>query len=59
MTPTNNQIIAPYLFAKKLVPDWIGKKQEKMILKTIAKLSHNFFVTYVLNEEIAKKITIK
>ena len=26
------------------------------MLKTIAKLSHNFFVTYVLNEEIAKKI---
>ena len=44
ITPINNQIIAPYLFAKKLVLDEIGKKQVKMILKTKANESHNFLV---------------
>ena len=34
ITPINNQIIAPYLFAKKLILDEIGKKQVKMMLKT-------------------------
>jgi hypothetical protein len=36
--------MAPYLFAKKLVPDAMGRKQVKMILKTNAKESHNFFL---------------
>ncbi len=44
ITPTNNQTIAAYLCSKKLVPDAIGKKQVKMMLKTNAKDSHNFFV---------------
>ena len=42
ITPTNNQIMAPYLFAKKLVPDAMGRKQVKIMLKTNAKESHIF-----------------
>ena len=44
ITPTNNQIMAAYLFAKKLVFDAIGKKQVKMMLKTKANESHNFLM---------------
>ena len=44
ITPTNNQIMAAYLFAKKLVLEAIGKKQVKMMLKTKANDSHNFLL---------------
>ena len=44
ITPINNQIIAAYLFAKKLVLDAIGKKQVKIMLKTKANESHNFLM---------------
>ena len=44
ITPTNNQIMAAYLFAKKLVLDAIGKKQVKMMLKTKANESHSFLM---------------
>ena len=44
ITPTNNQIMAAYLFAKKLVLDAIGKKQVKMMLKTKANETHNFLM---------------
>ena len=33
ITPINNQMIAPYLFEKKLVLEAIGKKQLKIIQK--------------------------
>jgi hypothetical protein len=32
IVPTNNQIIAPYLFEKKLVLEAIGKKQVNITL---------------------------
>ena len=44
ITPINNQIIAAYLFAKKLVLDAIGKKQVKMMLKKRANENHNFLM---------------
>ena len=44
ITPINSQIMAPYLFEKKLVFDAIGKKQVKMMLKTKANDSHNFLL---------------
>ena len=44
ITPINNQTIAAYLFAKKLVFDAIGKKQVKRMLKTKANESHNFLM---------------
>ena len=44
ITPTNNQIMAAYLFAKKLVLDAIGRKQVKMMFKTKANESHNFLL---------------
>ena len=44
ITTTNNQIMAAYLFAKKLVLDAIGKKQVKIMLKTKANESHNFLM---------------
>ena len=58
ITPTNNQTIAPYLFAKKLVLDAIGKKQVKMILKTKAKDSHSLLVKYIFRDVNARTITI-
>ena len=44
ITPSNNQIMAAYLFAKKLVLDAIGRKQVKMMLKTKANETHNFLM---------------
>lgn len=44
MTPINNQIMAPYLFEKKLVLEAIGKKQVKMMLIINADESHKFLL---------------
>ena len=44
ITPINNQTIAAYLFAKKLVLAAIGKKQVKMMLNTKAEENHSFLV---------------
>ena len=58
ITPINNQIMAPYLFAKKLVLDAIGKKQVKMMLKTKANESHNFLCKKFLAMKMLKHIPL-
>jgi hypothetical protein len=57
VTPSNNQIMAAYLFAKKLVFDAIGKKQVKMMLKINARqnqLSLNHANLYSCKSSIKK-----
>ena len=51
--------MAPYLLAKKLVLEAIGRKQVKMIPNIKANDSHNFLIKYILRDENAKDKTIK